>query len=282
MLDMMTPNPDEGEVRHKTLPSGFVRYEHDLDAGATVYAGVGHTERFPDFWELFYKEGPTSSERNAFTTTEPEKTTQIDAGATWQSGAWNGFLSGFFSKIDDFILIESNVVRGMGMMARTVTITRNVDATTVGGEAGLGYAFTPQLRLDSSVAYVHGKNESDDHPLAQIPPLEAKFGLTWDNRVWSLGSLWRVVAEQDRVAVNEGNIVGQDLGETGGFGVLSVNGGWRPYKGVQVAAGVDNLFDKAYAEHISRGGAMVAGFEQTTRVNEPGRSFWLKASVAFD
>ena len=78
---------------------------------------------------------------------------------------------------------------------------------------------------------------------------------------------------------NQGNIVGQDLGRTGGFGVLSLNAGWRPTAGVLVTAGVDNLFDKLYAEHLSRGGAMVAGFEQTTRVNEPGRTLWLKVGA---
>jgi iron complex outermembrane receptor protein len=49
-----------------------------------------------------------------------------------------------------------------------------------------------------------------------------------------------------------------------------------------VSAGVDNLFDKLYAEHLSRSGAMVAGFEQTTRVNEPGRTAWLKLAGRFE
>lgn len=79
-----------------------------------------------------------------------------------------------------------------------------------------------------------------------------------------------------------GNIVGQDLGETSGFGVFSVNGAYRMGKRVRFAAGIDNLFDKTYAEHISRAGAGIIGFEQTTRVNEPGRTVWLKASLDLD
>jgi iron complex outermembrane receptor protein len=47
-----------------------------------------------------------------------------------------------------------------------------------------------------------------------------------------------------------------------------------------VTAGIDNLFDRTYAEHLSRSGAAVAGFEQTTRVNEPGRTIWLKLSTS--
>jgi len=48
---------------------------------------------------------------------------------------------------------------------------------------------------------------------------------------------------------------------------------------VLVSAGVDNLFDRTYAEHLSRGGSMISGFVQTTRVNEPGRTLWLKLST---
>ena len=47
------PIRQPGKERSETLTSGFGRYEHDL-AGtpATLYAGLGHTERFPDYWEL--------------------------------------------------------------------------------------------------------------------------------------------------------------------------------------------------------------------------------------
>ncbi len=38
-------------------------------------------------------------------------------------------------------------------------------------------------------------------------------------------------------------------------------------------------YDRAYAEHLSRSGAMVSGFLQSTRVNEPGRTAWLKVSA---
>ena len=46
-----------------------------------------------------------------------------------------------------------------------------------------------------------------------------------------------------------------------------------------VSVGIDNLLDRDYAEHLSRSGAMVAGFEQTTRVHEAGRTLWLKLSA---
>jgi iron complex outermembrane recepter protein len=277
-----TANPTAGRKRDETLPSGFIRFEQGFAGNiATIYTGIGHNERFPDYWELVGagREGPTASDLSAFATTNPEKTTQIDTGIIWNTGGWSGSVAGFYNKIADYIMTQSNVSRTTP--TRTVSIVRNVDATTWGGEAGARRSFTPNLNLDVSLAYVHGDNDTEDRPLAQMPPLEARLGMNWDNKTWSLGSLMRLVSPQNRIAVNEGNIVGQDIGRTPGFGVFSINGGWRPKKVILFAVGIDNLFDKTYAEHISRSGAMIAGFEQTTRVNEPGRNFWVKATYSF-
>lgn len=91
-----------------------------------------------------------------------------------------------------------------------------------------------------------------------------------------------MVAAQNRVDPDKGNIVGQDIGPTGGFSTVSMNVGYKPAAGVALFAGVDNLFDRTYAEHISRSGATIAGFEQTLRINEPGRTLWLRAQVELD
>jgi iron complex outermembrane receptor protein len=277
-LGMMgTANPTAGEVRSASLPSAFLRYERDLHrAGATLYAGLGHNARFPDYWELI------SVDQNAFATADPEKTTQLDLGATFRAGRLNGFASGFYSRIADYLLAQRNVEQGMGAMASKVTVVRNIDATTLGGEAGLTWRLGQGLRLSPSLAYVRGENRTDDHPLAQLPPLESRLSLDWENRSWSAGSLLRLVADQDRYAAGEGNIAGQDLGPTPGFAVFSLNAGWKPRPDARLAAGVDNLFDRRYAEHLSRAGDLVPGFAQTTRVEEPGRTLWMKATVAVD
>lgn len=50
-------------TRSATLPAAFMRVEHNLvNAPVMLYAGLGHTERFPDYWELFSpKFGPAGS-----------------------------------------------------------------------------------------------------------------------------------------------------------------------------------------------------------------------------
>ncbi len=281
-LTMMSTvaNPTANQERNETLTSGFLRYEREVAPGSTLYAGLGQAERFPDYWEAITKESLTGV--SAFNT-RPEHTTQLDFGWVKQAGTVLASVSAFYGKVTDFILIQSGVIKPAGMMGtRVATATRNVDATTYGAEVGLGTRLAGVLKVDATVAYTHGENTTDSKPLAQLPPLEARLGLGVEGEGWSGGLLVRGVQRQDRFAVNQGNIVGQDLGATGGFAVVSLNAGWKPAKGWLLTTGVDNLFGRTYAEHISRSTSAIPGyFVQSLRVNEPGRTLWAKASVTF-
>ncbi len=267
-------NDTLGATDRKTLKSGFGRYELDLKGGAgTIYAGLGHAERFPDYWERL-KQDPVTL-KSAFLTTKPERTTQLDAGTLWRFNSWSGSLSGFYGKVRDYILIR---------WSPTPALTRNVDATTMGAEADIAYTFVRNFKADAALAYVHANNDTDHKPLAQQPPLEGRLGLTYDNHAYTFGALARLVGAQDRVDIGSGNIVanGMDIGPTPGFSIFSLNGGYRLKRALLITGGVDNLLNKAYAEHLSKGGALVLGFVQMTRINEPGRTFWVKANFNID
>ena len=60
-----------------------MRWEQTLASGATTYVGLGHVQRFPDYWELI-----SGKAGNVFATLEPEKTTQLDMGANWKGENW--------------------------------------------------------------------------------------------------------------------------------------------------------------------------------------------------
>ena len=50
-----------------------------------------------------------------------------------------------------------------------------------------------------------------------------------------------------------------------------------------LSGGIDNVFDRTYAEHISRAAAAVAGYDAPSfRVNEPGRFVWAKLTLMLD
>lgn len=272
------PNPTAGDARTENLTSGFLRYEKDIQP-FTYYAGIGHSERFPDYWELISKESADSI--SAFNV-EPEITNQLDIGAIYKKDRLKSSVSVFYNEINDYLMIQSGFTKPNGMGTRSTTITRNVDAKTWGMEADISYAFTDHWRAEITLASVRGTNETDNTHLAQLSPLELRTGIYYNNTDWSAGVFWRAVDEQNRVDIGKGNIAGQDIGASDNFSVLSVNLGWRAHKNLLLTSGIDNILDETYAEHISKAGAMIAGYDQTTRINEPGRTFWLKAQLSFE
>jgi iron complex outermembrane receptor protein len=89
-----------------------------------------------------------------------------------------------------------------------------------------------------------------------------------------------VVAAQDRVAAGQGNVVGRDLGTSPGFAVFSVNAARRLTRGLRLAAGVDNLLDRTYSEHLNLAGDSAFGYPaDPVRVHEPGRMYWMKLDL---
>ncbi|MCU7240656.1 TonB-dependent copper receptor [Pseudomonas peradeniyensis] len=272
-----------GNTRADTLPSGFVRYEHDLAAvPATTYIGLGHTQRFPDYWELFSPTLAPTGSVNAFDGIKPEKTTQLDFGIQYRDERLEAWASGYVGQIRDYILFD--YVPGMGGMSnRLVSRAQNIDARIMGGELGAAYKLTENWKADATLAYAWGKNSSDGKALPQMPPLESRLGLTYSRDTWSVGALWRLVAEQNRIAKNQGNVVGKDYDTSSGFGVFSLNGAYKINNNLKLSAGVDNLFDKAYAEHLNLAGNAGFGYpaSATDPVNEPGRTFWTKVDFSF-
>lgn len=270
--DKRSGRSTSGQTAKDTLKAGFVRWENAYAPTATLFAGLGHSERAADYWERNKSPAATAMATGSASTflLKPEKTTQLDTGAIYAAGPLRASVSAFYAKHKDFIQI-----RRIDAYASDAT---NIDATTYGLEGDLSYRLATFWQTYATLAWTHGENDSTGKPLSQIAPLEARLGAGYDDRTWSGGALLRLVQGQKRYDTNYGNIVGQDIGSSAGFAIFSINGGYRPAKGTLISAGIDNLFDKTYAEFISRGGASIGGFTQTTRVNEPGRTLWLKAT----
>ncbi|GKW02508.1 TonB-dependent copper receptor [Pectobacterium carotovorum subsp. carotovorum] len=262
--------------RHDTLPAGFIRVEHTLaNSPLMLYAGVGYTERFPDYWELFsptYGPGRTQS---AFTHVKTEKTTQLDIGAQYSGERMNSWVSAYVGRVNDFILFRYDPLNAR------VSEADNVNATIMGGETGFSYKLTDSWKTDASLAYSWAKNTDDHRPLPQMPPLEARLGLSWEKGNWSSTGLLRLVSQQNRVAVSEGNVVGKDFDNSPGFAIFSANAAYRVNQYVKLSTGIDNLFNTTYSEHLNLAGNSSFGYSANTSVNEPGRTYWAKVNVTF-
>ena len=270
--DYRSTGPSAGDSRSDNLPSGFLRYEHDLQSlPATAYVGLGHTQRFPDYWELF------SGGADAFANVKPEKTTQLDFGLQYSQGPLDAWASAYVGQVRDYILFTYQT----GMMGMSTSSADNIDARIMGGELGASYRLNGNWKTDASLAYAWGKNSSDGEALPQMPPLEGRLGLTYEQGDWSAAGLWRVVAAQNRVAENKGNVTSKDFDESSGFGVFSLNGAYRVNQNFKLSTGIDNLFDKAYSEHLNQAGNAGIGLSADERINEPGRTWWARVDMSF-
>lgn len=276
MMDM--PNPTAGQQRRQWLGSGFVRYEQDLAQGLTAYAGLGHSERMPDYWELFSPDAGPAGSVNAFAGIQPERTTQLDVGLQYNGPRVQAWVSAYAGQIQDYILFT---YRSGGMMGSS-SQADNVDARIAGAEAGLKLQLDEQWSLGSTLAYAWGENRDAHRPLPQMPPLEARLSADWQGQRWSAGALLRAVTAQHRVAAGQGNVVAQDLGPSAGFATFALNAAYRFSTQLQLSAGVDNLFDRAYSEHLNLAGSADFGFPaDPVRINEPGRSLWMKVNYRY-
>lgn len=277
---MPMPNPTYGQTRSEDLAAGFVRYEHGRQRGVTWYAGVGHTERMPDYWELFSAQRGPIGEANAFTGVDTENTTQFDIGIQYKTAKLDAWASAYAGRVGDFVIFD--YLPGMGGMGPT-TVARNVDAEIHGAEAGVTWKATPAWKVDGSIAWAWGENTTQDRALPQMSPFEARVGVTWDsNDRWSAGALVRGVARQERIAPNQGNVVGRDLAPTPSFATLALNATYRINDSVRVTAGMDNVFDRFYAEHLNLAGNADFGYPaDPVRVAEPGRTAWLRVGLTY-
>lgn len=259
----------ERQSRSELLKGGFARYEQRAaNLPLMSYIGLGYTERFPDYWEMFSGRSG-NSDINAL---RSEKTTQIDVGAQYHTAILEAWISAYISQIDDYILFDYRMPTSQA---------RNVNAHTLGGELGGTYNLSENWKAEASLAYSWGQNLADRAPLPQMPPLDARLTFGYHTTDWNSALLWRLVAAQHRVAIGQGNVAGQDLGTSAGFGVLSWNADYLISKSIRLSTGIDNLFNKQYAEHLNMAGNKDFGFAGTSPIAEPGRTLWGSLHVAF-
>jgi iron complex outermembrane receptor protein len=255
--------------RSSVLPGAFTRYELLLpDMPVKLYSGIGYTERFPDYWEIFSSKAGQSS----FHELKNERTLQWDSGLIYNGDNVSAWASAYIGRVYDYILFDYSSAPSQ---------VKNVNATIMGGETGASWRFAPHWELESSLNYAWGENRSDGQPLPQMPPLEGRVMLNYQQPTWSSGLMWRVVAAQHRVADKKGNVTGQDLGANAGFGVLSWNADYIFSDQLNMSVGIDNLFDKAYSEHLNMAGMSEFGYTSGQQIKEPGRTWWLEINYHF-
>jgi len=206
---------------------------------------------------------------------EPEAHHQLEFGhlKRWQDVSLD--VSLFINDVNNYVLRDRNTQN-----MNNATIYRNIDARLLGGEAKAVWSISEALAIEGGLAYVRAENTTDDRAIAQIPPLEGYAKLTWSENDWSAGAELQAAATQSRVDLNSSSGIdgqGLDVRETPGWGIVNLFGRYQLEGHWVLEAGVDNVFDKTYAQHLNRGSA----FDPTQiQVNEPGIAAWVSVTAS--
>ena len=217
-------------------------------------------------------------------TLEPETALIAEAGFDYASNRAYIRPTVFVRQIDDYIqgvpfddtigVIDGTVEMIAQMNGDpTPLVWANVDARLYGFDLDAGFDFEGPLRVDAVLSYVRGERRDIDDNLYRVAPPSLSVALTWDEAAWSATFEARGVAEQSEVSVTNEEL------DSPSYAVANVYADWQIRPGVGLSAGIENIFDTVYRDHLS--GINRNGFGDValgTRVPGAGRGVFLRLS----
>ncbi|MDX8339965.1 TonB-dependent receptor [Draconibacterium sp. IB214405] len=206
---------------------------------------------------------------------DPEKNNQLDLVFRYQTAKTHINVNVFTSVLRDYISseIREDLQPAMSTSPGVRQFVNIKKALMTGFEAGWTQQLSSFLSHDLSVVYTYGKNQKLDEPLPEIPPLEIKYRLmgNFTGSKVKPEILFRHAMKQNRIAESYGET------KTPAFSVVDAKLSWLINSVFTMTGGVQNLFDEAYYEHLSRS---VRGAESRP-IYSPGRSFYATLTISF-
>jgi len=271
-------NASAGLATSETNPSGAVTFTLPVTASWSVSAGAGSVVRTADANERYSDRAPSKraqigAEFMGDPGIRPERSTQLDLWVEASYPRWAGSLNLFAQRIDDNITIqETDLPRQSPMSAPTVYRYVNGDARYQGVEASARVAVTDAWSVSTSTAWLRGEDVTLNEPVLGASPWRGDLAVRWepatDGRFLEISG--RAVKGQDRVSTTRGELT------TPGYGVLDLQGGLPLPGGIYFRAGVNNVLDREYVNHLNARNPFTG-----LAVPEPGRVLFARMSVQF-
>ncbi|WP_417446159.1 TonB-dependent receptor domain-containing protein [Kangiella sp.] len=180
---------------------------------------------------------------------DPETAYQIDTGFDYVNGGFKVSPRVFYSQVKDYIEAnpseDQRAIMAAGMMGDPAPLQfTNIDASLWGFDANWRYDMPSDFFLSGVVSYVRGERDDSDINLYRIAPLNTRFVWGYQGVQFSTQFAAQVYADQDRVSSINNET------ETAGYMVWDWMADYMFDGGLTVRAGVENLFDKQYVEHL--------------------------------
>jgi iron complex outermembrane recepter protein len=190
---------------------------------------------------------------------DKERSWQVDASLEGELFGCRTRSSAFHTWIFDYVTYTGNVIDDP-LGARLLRTTNTDLATLTGFEFYADRSLSRQVTVYGSLQFIDGRDRVIDTPLNGISPLEGRVGVrlfdpTGGND-WGLDFGSRIVDDQDRLGglrigtTTVVDVIPLEL-PTPGFAVFHLRGYWNLTPGLRVVAGIDNLLDRGYLEHLN-------------------------------
>ncbi|MBS4035175.1 MAG: TonB-dependent receptor [Ignavibacterium sp.] len=260
-------NPANQTIIWKKTDSDDISYsaniglKYSINPELDITLSLGYSFRSPSLEERFQFIDLGSLVRLGDPDLKPEKGYSTDFGLRYYGDDIKVVSSLFYNHITDIIVEKPGTFEG-----------RNAQIKTNIGEARLyGFDFLINYNLYSdwlayfTASFVKGDDISEDSNLPQIPPLNGTLGL-------KLSIVKDLSADFSSAIFAPQNDVSTGEISTPGYAVFNASLNFKNiyFSSVrmQFFAGVENIFDKAYRNHLSttRGGIKW----------EPGRNFYIR------
>lgn len=258
-----------------TALSAGVAYEVTDDS--TLSLSFGRSVRSPNVTERYIFLLPVGKDNFDYLGNpelQPEENRQLELryNGSYKTLYWDSSM--YYSSINDYISASVNEeITSRSPGVEGVKVFKNIEeATLYGGEVRAGIYVGERMNFFGGISYVRGEDEGRNEPLAEIAPFESSLGARYtspEKLYWTQVS-GRFVNSQDRVS---GSFAEK---KSPGFSILDIRGNLRLGQSFSLNAGISNLLDTAYYEHLNR-------LEKTTGepIFEQGRNVYLTLNYTF-
>lgn len=281
--------------------SPAINLTHAFDDAWTFKAGIARAYKAPNLYQnaegyLLYTRGQgcpihlpaTSNNRCVLqgnSTLKPETAINTELGVQYKQGNINASATYFHSDYKNKIVAGTTALRSDAVALRGVNYTYNLlkwentpEAVVSGLEGNITYT-KDKLRLNNNLTYmIQSKDKRTGNPLALVPTYTWNATASYDiNDHWDVNATYTQYGQQKVRQFAENNI--ENINRNGllnnqdvkGYGIFSVNTGYRFNDQLSTRIGINNLFDTQKLRDNS--------VNQT--YNEAGRTYFANLKYEF-
>lgn len=239
------------------------RLEYDMSQSLSLYVGLAQKQRSPSYQERYLwlpleATGGLADGQVYLGNIEldPERSLGLEFGIDLQQSGLSLHPRLFYNRVDDYIQgTPLDAMHPATMMVRMMNMANgstradplqfnNVNAELYGFDMDWRWQLSPNWSLSGLVNYVRGERRDVSDDLYRIAPTNVANRLTFAANRWDVTVESVLYASQDRVSGTNREL------ESAGYGVINLSARWRLTPALELAGGVDNVFDKTYRPHL--------------------------------